>query len=449
MWRKYCNTLQIQMRQEQPPIVTQQLWNFFHSILDALAANQVLLLRFTFLYLCTSNLTMYIVARPVTYVVQVLFGLLITNSALPTTYQLREQIQDLPTNVTLGFDNGTLVRLPDGIPWSPGTSTSKDSVPYHVPNTAVTLNFTHFGYRIPVLRALSILSKARQEVLSHLASSSADAPIHHNFAYSTPVTSRMPHVCSVVVQTYGDLGLSWLQLDQIIEGLTQFINGAGVDRQVHYQNLQFEIHLAETGRVAIGLLWCTPGRGRGRGLAELEERGEVHQYLDKRVLLRPGLANETSPRSTNASSLILSPAPRASFPIPGTSNSLAFVWLGDPIPSEKVNKCFHGAFMEIAPYLQEGGSDLISQNEFLFSIKVGKAHIAIQIYGMIPTSWSQLNSIITGLFYFSNGIGTLHEEEHFRNLGFDVKDEDGGNIGYGNLLAPPVKGSGENVVSVV
>lgn len=58
-------------------------------------------------------------------------------------------------------------------------------------------------------------------------------------------------------------------------------------------------------------------------------------------------------------------------------------------------------------------------------------------YGTNQLSWSQLNSIITGLFQFTNGIGTPHGEEHFKNLGFDVKDENGRTIGYGDLLAIP------------
>lgn len=443
MWRKsrrnytHYNTLQIPMRQEQPPPLTQQVWTFLYSSPDALAATQALLLEFTFLYPYTFSLTMYIVGRPATYAAQLLFSLFVTNSALPTTFQVREQLPELPTNVTLGFDNEVLVRLPNGIPWSPGSSTFKDSVLYHVPNTAVTLNFTHFGYKIPVLRALSILSDAHQEVQSHLASGSADAPINHSFEYSTPVTSRTLHTCSVVVQTYGSLGLSWLQLDQILEGLMQFSSGAGVDHRVHYQALQFEINLADTGRVAIGLLWCTPGQGRG--LAAVEERAEAHQELDKRVLLMSGLSNETSPKTTNASRI---------FPIPGTDLSLSFVWLGGPIPSEMVNEALHGAFFKIAPFLADSGDEHIPKNRFLFWIQAGRDHITIQVYGMIPLTWSQLNAIIAGLFRYSNGIGTVHEEEHFKNMGFDVKDEDGGTIGYGNLLAIPAHKAAETSTTI-
>ena len=306
---------------------------------------------------------MYIVRRPTLYAAQLLFSLFVINSALPTTSQVRELTTDLPENVTLGLDKETLVRLPNGIPWPPETSTPQDSVPYPVPNTAVTLNFTYFGYKIPVVRAHSIIDDARQEILSHLASSSEDAPTNHFFEYSTHATSRTPHDCSVVVQTYEGLGLSWLQLAQILEGLTQFTSGADIDRQVHYQTLQFEINIADTGRVAIGLLWCTPGSSQG--LAEVEARAGVpiahHQKLDKRLLLpTSGLANETSPTPSNASGLILTSAPGVFFPVPGTNISLSFVWLGNPIPSQMVNSALDGAFIKIAPFLTESGSRGIS-----------------------------------------------------------------------------------------
>lgn len=393
---------------------------------------------------------MYIVGRPAIYAVQLLFSLFITNSALPTKSQVREMTTDLPINVSLGLDNETLVRLPNGIPWSP---TSQVFVPYPVPNTAVTLNFTYFGYKIPVVRALSIIDDARQEVLSHLASSSEDAPTNHFFEYSTHATSSTAHVCSVIVQTYGGFGLSWLQLDQILEGLTQFTSAAGIDRQVHYQALQFEINLADTGRVGIGLLWCTPGQSRG--LAEVEERATTevpiaHQELDERALPMSGLANETFPNSSNnASGLMLSSAPEVFFPVPGTNIDLAFIWLGNPIPSQMVNDALHGAFLKIAPFLKESGSRPIPRNRFFYWAPAGKfQQIAIQIYGMVQLSWSQVDSIIMGLFQFSNGIGTPHEEEHFKNLGFDVKDENGRTIGYGNLLAIPIDGV-DNTVSIV
>ena len=326
------------------------------------------------------NLTMYILGRPATYAAQLLFSLFVTNSALPTTPQVREMTTDLPINPTLALDNETLIRLPNGIPWSPEASTSQDSVSYPVPNTAITLNFTYFGYRIPVVRALSIIDDARQEVLSHLASSSEDTPTNHFFAYSTHATSRTAHECSVIVQTYERLGLSWLQLYQILEGLTQFSSGAGIDHQVHYQTLQFEIILADTGRVAIGLLWCTPGQGRG--LAELEERAEVpiaHQSLEERALSTSGLANEASPNASNTSGLMLNSAPEVFFPVPGTNINLAFVWLGNSIPSQMVNEALHGAFLKIAPFLKESGSEPIPRNKFFYWTPAGKTKTAIQI----------------------------------------------------------------------
>ena len=382
---------------------------------------------------------MYIVGRPTTYAAQLLFGLFVTNSALPTTSQVREMTTDLPINVTLGLDSEALVRLPNVISWSLETSTSQNSVLYPVPNTDVTLNFTYFGYIIPVVRAVSIIDDARQEVLSHVASSSEDTPTNHFFEHSTHATSPTAHACSVVVQTYEGFGLSWLQLYQILEGLMQFTGGAGIDHQVHYQTLQFEINLADTGRVGIGLLWCTPTQGRS--LAGVDKRAEVpitHQELDERGLPTSGLANETSPSSSNASGLMLNPTSEDSFPVPGTNINLAFIWLGSPIPSEMVNEALHGAFLKIAPFLKESGSKPIPGNKFFYWTPAVKVQTAIQIYGMTQLSWSQVNSIITGLFQFSNGIGTRHEEKHFKNLGFDVKDENGRTIGYGDLLAVPV-----------
>lgn len=382
---------------------------------------------------------MYLVGRPGTYTAQVLFSLLVTTSALPTTSLDLRQTTDSPINSTLGLDNETLIRLPIGMPWSPEMSTSQASIPYPVPDTAITLNFTHFGFQIPVVRAISIIYDARRQVLSHLASDSEDATRNRIFEYSTRATLPAPRVCSVVIQAYGGLGISWLQLDQILEGLTQFSGGAGIDHQVHYQALEFEVNVSAEGRMGIGLLWCT--LGRGRGAAEVERRAEIPlagQELDKRLDVVSVLANETF---SNLPSLLSSPAASSPFPVPGTNITLAFVWLGNPIPSKMINEALHDAFLKIALFLKESASEKIPHDRFFYWTTAGKVRIAIQIYGIIQMSWSQVNSVIAGLFQFANGIGTLDQQKHFENLGFDVKDENGGNIGYGNLLAVPVYSS--------
>ncbi|CAF9939495.1 MAG: hypothetical protein ALECFALPRED_008153 [Alectoria fallacina] len=386
---------------------------------------------------------MYILGKAATYATQVLFGLFVTSYGLPTTSQVSEQVTNLPANATLRFDNQTLIRSPDGIPWLPEISAFQASVPYPIPDTAITLNFTHFGFQIPVVRALSTIFDARQQVLSRLASNSEEATKNTIFEFSTRSTLPTSLVCSVVVQAYGGVGLSWLQLDHILEGLTQFSSGAGTDRQVHYQTLEFEVDLLDEGRIGTGLLCCT--QGRGRGAAEVVKRRaetpSASQGLDKRLNLVSVLADETSPNLSNTSSLLSSDAAEINFPVPGANISLAFVWLGTPIPSKMVNEALNGAFLKIAPFMKESASEQVPQKRFFYWTTAGKVRIAIQIYGMSRMNWSQINSVIAGLFRFTNGIGTSHQQKHFENLGFDIKDEDGDNIGYGNLLAVPMHSS--------
>ena len=388
----------------------------------------------------TADLIMYVVGRSATYTTQLLISLIVTNSALPTTSYVPELTTDFPTNETKSSDNGSIIHLPKGISWSPEIPSFQTSVPYRVPDTAITLNFTHFGSKIPVLRALSTIYDASKQVLSHLASNSEDAIKKDTFEYSTRFAPRAPRFCSVVVQAYRGLGLSWLQLDQILEGLTQFCSGAGVDLRVHYQALEFEVNLSDEGRIGIGLLWCTPGQGQGA--SEVEERAEItaaSRELDKRGEL--GLANKTSATIFNGSSLPSTSAPEVSFPVPGTNINLAFIWLGNPIPSKKVNEALDCAFKKIAPFLIKSDREHIPHNAFFYSTPAEKVQIAIQIYGMIEMNWAQVDAVIAGLFRFTHGIGTLHQETHFKNLEFDIQDaENRQTIGYGNLLATPITG---------
>lgn len=388
---------------------------------------------------------MYLVGR--IHAALFLLSLFVTNSALPTTSRASEQTRDLAINATLGLDNETLVRLSNVIPWSPKFSSVQASVAYPVPDTAITLNFTHFGPQIPVVRALFTIYDARRQVISHLAFSSEAAINKNVFEYSTRSNLPAPRVCTVVVQASRDVGLSWLQLDQVLEGLTQFSSGAGIDRQVHYQALEFEINLVDTGRIGIGLLWCTPTRGRG--VAEVERRAEVPDALDKRLNLMPGLANETSSSPSNTSGQPSTPTTEVTFPVPGTNISLAFIWRGNPIPSKTVNDALHGAFLKIAPLVQEAGSERSPHDRFLYRAAAGKVGVSIQIFGTPRLDWSQVDCVLAGLYRFANGLGTRREEEHFENLGFDVRDESGANIGHGNLLATPAVVYGGDSVSLV
>ncbi|KAF6241828.1 hypothetical protein HO173_000540 [Letharia columbiana] len=348
------------------PPRNQHVWKFSHSAPDTLAATLALLPGFASLYSYTFDLTMYVAGRSATCAAQLLFSLFVTNSALPTTSPVSGPTTDFPINATLSLNNETSLRLPNGIPWSPEISPSQASVPYPVPDTAMTLEFTHLGARIPVVRALSTIYDARQQVLSHLASNIEDATKNHIFGYSTRSATPTPRVCSVVVQASGSLGLSWLQLDQILQGLTQFSSGAGPDHRVHYQTLEFEVNLADEGRIGTGLLWSTPGRGRGA--AEIQERAETPlagRAPDERSNPASGLANETSSNASDAGSPPSRSAANISFPVPGTDFILEFIWFGDPIPSNLVNEALNGASLKIAPFLHKSGSEWIPARRIL------------------------------------------------------------------------------------
>lgn len=377
---------------------------------------------------------MYIVGRPAAYAALIMIGLFTTISALPTTSRFPEQYQGFPVNPRPGHDNEALMRSPEGIPWALRNTTSQGAVPYAVPDTTITLNFTRFGFRIPVVRALSTLTEARQEVLSHLVSDAENATKNDSFEYSAHSSSPETPVCSIVIRAYRDIGLSWVQIDQILQGLMQFSSGAGVDRQFHYQALQFEVSFPHEGTIGFGLSWCTPTRGRAaaENVKTVEKPATVHE-LNRRLNVVPNPANKTS-LSSKEGELLSGLATDMSFHVDGTNINLTFTWLGNPIPAAKLNSVFRGAFLEMAPMLQDSANEPIPNDKYLYTKAVGKAEIAVQIYGTNQMSWRQVNSVMLGLYRFTNGIGTVHEREHHRNLGFDVKDEHATIIGYGNLL---------------
>lgn len=161
--------------------LTIRIYRISYSAKHSVAATQALLQGSATLYPYASNVTMYVVVRHATYAAHLLFSLFVANSALPTTSQVPGQSTDIPINPTLRLDLETLIRLPNDIPWSPEVPTSQASISYPVPNTIITLDFTYLGFPIPIVRALSIIHDGRQQVLSHLASSSVYAKKGRNF----------------------------------------------------------------------------------------------------------------------------------------------------------------------------------------------------------------------------------------------------------------------------
>lgn len=281
---------------------------------------------------------------------------------------------------------------------------------------------------------MSTIIEARQEVLSHLVSKAENATKNDSFEYSAHSSPPETRVCFIFIQAHRDIGLSWVQIDQILQGLTQFSSGAGVDRQPHYQALQFEVSFSHEGTIGFGLSWCTPTRSRAaaENVKTVDKPVRVNE-LNRRLDFVSNPANETTLFS-NEGKLPSSLATEISFHVDGTNIDLTFIWLGSPLPADKLNNAFRGAFLEMAPMLKESANEPIPNDKYLYTKTVGKAEIAFQIYGMNLMTWRQVNSVMLGLYRFTNGIGTVHERENYRNLGFDVKDKHGTTIGYGNLL---------------
>ena len=402
-----------------------------------LAATHALLPGLASFYLHKKDLSMYIFGSPATYAAQILFGLLATSSALPKTHQGAGQTEVSLVNVTLGHDKKTLV-CSDGIQESLSPSFSRAAVAYKIPDTAITLNFTFFGFRIPVIRALSTLYEAQHQIQTHLANNTETTTMENNFEYYTPIAPQATRVFPVLVQAYEGLGLSWVQLDQILQGLRQFSSGAGVDRQPHYQELQFQVISSDEGRLGYGSLMCDPIHNTvpagPAGPVRIAKSSVMLQERGKRVNLISGPVNDTSLILLNKNNLLSGPITEVPFPVTGTDITLAFIWLGYPLPREKVNTAFKAVFQSIAPFLQQSAQDPIPNDRYLHVSRMGHYEIAIQIHGTNHISWSQLNSVVLGLWRFTNGIGTAHERQNFRNLDYNVKNQTGSVIGYGTLL---------------
>ena len=138
------------------------------------------------------------------------------------------------------------------------------------------------------------------------------------------------------------------------------------------------------------------------------------------------------PNGTNATSIL---TPRAIvYPLLGGTISLDFIWLGPPIPPDKVEKALDEALSQIEPWLGRHATDQIPDKRFLFHEYAGKSEIVVDILALGQMSWVEVYLIILGIFQFTKGVEVVDRSQHFRNLEFKIKGKDDGLIGSGNLL---------------
>ena len=209
--------------------------------------------------------------------------------------------------------------------------------------------------------------------------------------------------------------VSWQQLDSVLRQAASFMNGDPGTGRPHMQELSFEIIKGET-TIGDGLVSYRPLRGLQSGPSTLANLTNLN---------RTGLLLSATDPSLDTPTLNGIP-----YRIPDTPFTLNFRYFGAAIPSSKVSAAFEGAHSEIVGFLAQHPDSPIPTIGFDY-FRQGVL-ITVLAYSAIIMTWTQLSSILGGMYGFMMGT-----PEHYQILACDVLFIGRGSVGVASVAFPP------------
>ena len=289
--------------------------------------------------------------------------------------------------------NDTILQLPDAdtMPRQ-NLTTLATEIPFHVPNTPVTLMMTPLSSLIQKVKSLTMLFHARSYI-AFWATNTPDTPIPKRWFEYNYIFDQGNDEATVFIHALVDQDVTWIEVDDVIAGLIQIVStGTGNYRP----GLQFEVEVEEVGTIGMGKLWSNTRS----------------QMVSKRATPPASALSEIGnlPPQTNGSlpTSLLNEQTNIPFPIIDSSITLIFTELGTAnIPFETISDFFDAVFKDIQPLVQSDANRSIPPHLWYFKFEApdaarGGAALSISIYTRSARSltWKQLQKLLKGLQVF-------------------------------------------------
>ena len=349
----------------------------------------------------------------------------------------------LPTLISLV--DPPILPSANGTPTSIGLVPLGTALPFHYQN--IVLVFTNLGKSIPQNEVVDTLFGADRIVKDYSDTEPQQGIPYNRFEYRLPQGN-------VLLAIGGPVGkdITWRQLYRVLQALIQFMVALKPPAGPHYQELNFEIQIRdEGGTIGNGIVWYfqTDSEEVRNGTTSPVLAVSNGTLLQKRAITTPLLAvSDSSLLAFNESSnltLSLGSDDEIFFPIPGTSLTLNFYYLGLGLPRALVEANLAGALTEAGKY--SGGPFqhyMITRNCFFLVTGGATSRVATTVYPVDghQISWLELFNVLDGLRQFVLGVN--EETTHFQTLGYRVLDSIQGKISVGTLSyydpgPPPVE----------
>ena len=319
------------------------------------------------------------------------------------------------------------------------------ALPFHYQN--IVLVFTNFGKSIPQNEVLDTLAGANRIVTDYSDIEPHGGIPSNRFEYRLPQGNVLLAIGGPV-----EKDITWRQLYRVLQALIRFMTVLTPPAGPHYQELNFEIQISnEGGTIGNGVVWYfqTGSEEVLSGTTNPVLAVSNGTLLQKRAITTPLLTvSDSSLLAFNESSNLTLPLgsdDEIFFPIPGTSMTLDFYYLGLGLPRALVEANLAGALVEVRKY--SGGPYqhyMITKNCFFLVTSGATSRVATTVYPVNghQISWLELFYVLDGLRQFVLGVN--EENTHFQTLGYRVLDNLQGKISVGTLSyydpgPPPVE----------
>ena len=349
----------------------------------------------------------------------------------------------LPTLISLV--DPPILPSANGTPTSIGLVPLGTALPFHYQN--IVLVFTNLGKSIPQNEVVDTLFGADRIIKDYSDTEPQQGIPYNRFEYRLPQGN-------VLLAIGGPVGkdITWRQLYRVLQALIQFMVALKPPAGPHYQELNFEIQIRdEGGTIGNGIVWYfqTDSEEVQNGTTSPVLAVSNGTLLQKRAITTPLLAvSDSSLLAFNESSnltLSLGSDDEIFFPIPGTSMTLDFYYLGLGLPRALVEANLAGALTKARKY--SGGPFqhyMITKNCFFLVTGGATSRVATTVYPVNghQISWLELFYVLDGLRQFVLGVN--EENTHFQTLGYRVLDNTQGKLSVGTLAyydpgPPPVE----------
>ena len=280
------------------------------------------------------------------------------------------------------------------------------------PSTPISLTFVVFGSRIPAFAVNDAFYGAISRIYVFVHNQPEEPITNDNFQYRATGGS-----VQIGVTVGQHRRISWRQLDAVLREAFIFMNGDLGRRRSHMQELSFEI--------------VNSGTKLGDGLVSYHPSHSLQP-------LNSTWANETNANDTGVLLPATNPSRDSStanvipFPVPNTSLTLLFGFLGNAIPIPRVWAAFEGVHAQIFRPLARHPASPIPDDRFEYN-KRGVRIIVFANHGRNLT-WQQLSWVMAGMYDFMAG-----EPEHYQRLTCDVVLADQGSVAFASVYYADVE----------